>query len=137
MTCRARERVRDGGREASGLRGNPRTMKATRSIDPQEQGRRRWNRLASGIGGARTVVRGWRVKGRDVLGPVDTAESPESESSGAKIHADEDISSREGSLNGENREARSRVVFVPSAYPPSLRSSRAPLAPRLAVLCSL
>lgn len=54
------------------------------------------NRPAGGIGGARTVVRGWRVKGRDVLGPVDTAESPESEPSGAKIRADEDISSREG-----------------------------------------
>lgn len=51
-------------------------------------------------GGVRRVVRGWRVKGRDVLGPVDTAESPESEPSGAKIRADEDISSRRG-LNGE------------------------------------
>lgn len=29
-------------------------------------------------GGSGRVVRGWRVKGRDVLGPVDTAESPES-----------------------------------------------------------
>jgi len=49
---------------------------------PQEQGRPSLadgggNRPVGGIGGARTVVRGWRVKGRDVLGPVDTAESPE------------------------------------------------------------
>lgn len=36
------------------------------------------------------------MKGRDVLGPVDTAESPESEPDGAKIRADENISSREG-----------------------------------------
>jgi len=53
-------------------------------------------------------VRGWRVKGRDVLGPVDTAESPEP--SGAKIRADEDISSRER-LNGET-EARPRLLFA-------------------------
>lgn len=75
-------------------------MKATRSIGLQEQRRLSpadggGNRPVGGDGGARTVVRGWRVKGRDVLGPVDTAESPESELSGAKIRVDEDISSRE------------------------------------------
>lgn len=81
----------------------PRTMKATRSIGPQEQrrpsllGRGGWKQtLAGGDGGTQTVVRGWRVKGRDVLGSVDTAESPESEPSGAKICADENISLREG-----------------------------------------
>ncbi|KAL0130676.1 hypothetical protein PUN28_002359 [Cardiocondyla obscurior] len=58
-----------------------RTMKATRSIGPpQKQGRPSLSRtgVETAAGGVRTVVfRGWRVKGRDVLGPVDTAESPE------------------------------------------------------------
>jgi len=59
---------------------------------------------------AAAAAEGWRVKGRDVLGPVDTAKSPEP--SGAKIPADEDISSRER-LNGET-EARPRLLFAPS-----------------------
>jgi len=37
----ARERLNGGGRRASGLRGNPRTMKATRSIVPRSKGDRR------------------------------------------------------------------------------------------------
>ena len=121
------------------LRGNSRTMKATRSISPQEQGRPSLadgggNRPVGGIGGARTVVRGWRVKGRDVLGPVDTAESPEREASRvARKFVRMRIYRLAGGLNGET-EARSRVVFAPSVslYLRFTTSfSRVPLTPLL------
>lgn len=104
MARRARERKRESERwrkESYGTSRKPSDVESDAVDRPQEQGRPSLadggrNRPAGGIGGARTVVRGWRVKGRDVLGPVDTAESPESEPSSAKIRADEDISSREG-----------------------------------------
>lgn len=80
-------------------------MKATRSIDPLgarevviHRDRRRRNHTGGGGSGGpgECGESSSRLESerRDVLGPVDTAESPESEPSGAKIRANEDISSR-------------------------------------------
>lgn len=89
-------------------------MKATRSIDPLgarevviHRDRRRRNHTGGGGGSGGPGECGesssrLESERRDVLGPVDTAESPESEPSGAKIHADEDISSR-GETKRRNR----------------------------------
>lgn len=75
------------------------------------------------------------MKGRDVLGPVDTAESPESELSGAKIRVDEDISPRAGLKRRETKRGWFLSLF-PSVSP-SLGFSHALPASRLVTLCSL
>lgn len=57
-------------------REREREREKQRATLTRQRSNSRWRCAEKAAGGR--VVRGWRVKGRDVLGPVDTAESPES-----------------------------------------------------------